>query len=195
MDEYSVLCFLDNAKGRDAEIVLPVSYALETYYNCKVEHLFIWDIYEIRLKNPDFVLLPNCRGHHMYVEIADYAKANEIKVLALESEGNFATDGSFDFWGYNYKKVVYQEWLTCWSERTKVYLKSIVDDKDKVVVTGGTGFDKYQYLEFTPREELLSKYKKGHFKKVIGYAGWAFGKLYGQHRNISFQRIFPDNPE
>jgi len=192
-----ILCFIDNRKGRDAEIVLPVGYALEKYHNCRVEYLFIWDIYKIRLKSPDLVLLPNCRGHHMYVEIAAYAKKNDIKVLALESEGNFATDGSFDFWGYNLEKKVYQEWLTCWTKRAYDYLSNILTQPNlsKLILTGGTGFDKYQYLEFADKTTLLRRYNKQNFKKVIGYAGWAFGKLYGQHKHLSFTRIYPDSLE
>lgn len=195
-EKIKIFCFLDNSLGRDTEIVLPVCYALEKYHNCEISFFFLWDIYEIRKQVPDMILLPNTRGHHMYVEIAEYAFKNDIKVLALESEGNFKTDGSFDYWGYNFQKKVYQEWVTCWSERTKQYLQEIFEsDKNKVVVTGGTGFDKYQILENVDRKTLLAKYNKENFKKVVGYAGWAFGKLYGAHKAISYNLIYPDDKE
>ncbi|MGM0581225.1 MAG: BFO_1060 family glycosyltransferase [Bacteroidota bacterium] len=195
-EKINVFCFLDNALGRDTEIVLPVCYALEKYHNCQISYFFIWDIYEIKKQVPDMVLLPNTRGHHMYVEIAEYAYKNDIKVLALESEGNFKTDGTFNYWGYNLKKKVYQEWVTSWSERTKQYLEKIIDsEKEKVVLTGGTGFDKYQILESKDRKTILTKYNKENFKKVIGYAGWSFGKLYGSHKNISFKLVYPEDKE
>ena len=107
-NKVNIFCYLDNALGRDTEIVLPVCYALEKFHNCNISYFFLWDMYEIRKHVPDMVLVPNTRGHHMYVEIAEYAQKNDIKVLALESEGNFRTDGSFDYWGYNFKKEIYQ---------------------------------------------------------------------------------------
>jgi len=197
-NKINVFCYLDNALGRDTEIVLPVCYALEKYHNCKISYFFIWDIFEIRKHIPDMVLLPNTRGHHMYVEIAEYAYNNDIKVLALESEGNFKTDGSFNYWGYNTQKKIYQEWVTCWSDRTRDYLKKIMNsetDQKKVVTTGGTGFDKYKILENASQQALLEKYGKKGYKKVIGYAGWAFGKLYGAHKAISFNLVYPGELE
>ncbi len=154
----------------------------------EVKTKFLWDLLYIWIWKPDVILLPNIKGHHMYLEIAAFAKKNNITLLALESEGNFMTDGSYNYWGYNTKKTIYQEWLTTWSERTKNYLKRIMNEKDhdKMIVTGGTGFDRYVFEKFMTKKEFLSKYNFGKYKKVIGYAGWGFGKIYGTHKDQSF---------
>lgn len=188
MSKLKVLCFLDNALGRDTEIVLPLVYVFEKYLNADVTVKFIWELLQIKFLKPDVLLLPNVVGHHMYVEAAKYASKSGIKVLALESEGNFRTDGTFDYWGFNKEKKVYQDWLTCWSERTKSYLESILpeQDKKKLVVTGATGFDRFQFQSEVPRKQFLEKNQLPAYEKIIGYAGWAFGKLYGAHREESF---------
>ncbi len=188
MNKTRVLCFLDNPLGRDTEIVLPIIYVLERQMGLEVKTRFVWDLLYMKLWKPDMVLLPNTKGHHMYVEAAFFAKKNEITVLALESEGNFKTDGSFYYWGYNKDKIIYQEWLTCWSQRTKDYLKPMVGEQEqnKLVVTGGTGFDRYVFENFKSKEIFLKQWRLSGYDKVIGYAGWAFGKLYGAHIDQSF---------
>ncbi|MEL7001349.1 MAG: hypothetical protein AAFN93_01305 [Bacteroidota bacterium] len=192
-DQYTILAYLDNALGRDTEIMIPVAYTLEKYCNCKVKFLFIWDVYAIRRLKPDAVLLPNIKGHNLYFEIAKYAYQNQVVVLAMESEGNFRTDGSFPYWGYNTDKFFYQEWITAWSERTKKYLLRFKEaDNGRVVLTGGTGFDRYKICQFESRKDLLKRYKLEKYKKVIGYAGWAFGKMYSKHKDIALAHIHPD---
>ncbi len=188
-----VLCFLDKPSGRDPEILIPVTYILERYLNCSVEFIFIWDIYAIRRKKPDLILLPNSKGHHMYYEIAKYGYLNKIPVFSCESEGNFRTDGSFDYWGYNTDQFFYQDWVPCWSGRTRDYLRKLIpDQKEKIVLTGGTGFDRYRISDFQSREKILKKYNKEKYKKVIGYAGWAFGKIYSKHKEIALTHIHED---
>jgi hypothetical protein len=99
-------------------------------------------------------------------------------LFALISEGNFRTDGSFAYWGFNKDKKFYQEYVCCWSDRTAGFLKNEVPEAaNKIVVTGGVGFDRYKIYKFMRKEEFLQKYNRTQFKKVIGYAGWAFGKL------------------
>ncbi len=192
MSRIRVLAFLDNPLGRDTEIILPIGHGLESYLNCQVKYKFIWDLFEIKLWQPDVLLLPNTRGHHMYVEAAHYAWKHKIIILALDSEGNFRTDYEYDIWGYNTKQLIYQDWLTCWSQRTANYIAARIgeEDKEKLVITGGSGFDKYSFGRFKTRAEILSKYKKQNFEKVIGYAGWCFGKLYNSQRKVSFKRYF-----
>ena len=194
MSKVKCLAFLDNPLGRDTEILLPITYVMERYLQVEVTYLFIWDLFLIRRYQPDIILIPNTRGHPIYVEIAAFAKKHAIKVLALDSEGNFPTDGSFDYWGYNTEKKIYQEWITCWSERTADYTcKLIPEYAKKIKITGGTGFDRYQFSKFPSRNEILVKFKKEAYQKVIGYAGWAFGKLYSVQRDKVFLRFFPEN--
>ena len=51
-------------------------------------------------------------------------------------------------------------------------------------ISGAPGFDKYVYTEKIDRERLLSKYGKSEYRKVIGYAGWTFGKLFTPEKNL-----------
>jgi surface carbohydrate biosynthesis protein len=176
---FKILCFVDNDYGRDVELLLPFVYFIEKHLKCEVEFVFVWDIFAIYRKKPDLILLPNTVGSYWYFEASKYAYEQGVKVFALISEGNFRTDGTFDYWGYNYDKKFYQEYICLWSKRTYDFLsKELPDYKDKMVFTGATGFDRYLLCNFKSKEEFLNKKKLHHFKKVIGYAGWAFGKLY-----------------
>ncbi len=195
MSKPRLLALVDNPLGRDTEILLPVTYVLEKYFNTEVKYKFIWDLLFIEIWHPDVLLLPNIRGHHMYVEAAEFAYKNNIKVLALESEGNFQPFENFDFWGYNLKKRLYSEWITCWSERISKYYKSFLPEAvhERVIVTGATGFDRYIFGEPPNTESILSQHNKSSYKKVIGYAGWAFGKLHSNQKEVPFQNFFPEN--
>ncbi|HEC43940.1 MAG TPA: hypothetical protein ENI20_14050 [Bacteroides sp.] len=176
-----ILCFLDTDSGRDVEILLPVIYVAEKYFDCNVEYAFIWDIHAIYRKRPDIVLLPNTIGSVKHYLVAKYAYENGIKVFATVSEGNFRTDGTFDYWGYNKDKNFFQEYICLWSERTHHFLAGVEPDfAAKMVLTGGTGFDRYKIYRFPDKREFLTHYNRPEFKKIVGYAGWAFGKVFNQ---------------
>ena len=65
------------------------------------------------------------------------------------------------------------------TNRTKSFLTNeLAEFKEKMVLTGATGFDRYKLYKFETKQSFLERYKLSHFKKVIGYAGWAFGKLH-----------------
>ncbi|MFC2081216.1 BFO_1060 family glycosyltransferase [Bacteroidota bacterium] len=180
-NQIRILCFLDTDTGRDVEILLPLVYVAEKYFNCMVDFAFIWDIHAIYRKKPDLVLLPNTIGSVRHYQAAKYAYDNGIKVFALISEGNFRTDGSFDYWGYNKDKIFFQEFICHWSERTWKFLRMKEPDfAAKMVITGGTGFDRYKIYKFQSRDEFLKQHNLPGFEKIIAYAGWAFGKLYNE---------------
>jgi surface carbohydrate biosynthesis protein len=173
-----VLCFTDNATGRDVEMLLPIRYFAERFLNCEFFHALNIDVHQIYRYKPDVILQANTIGSNLYFEISNIAHEQNIPLFALISEGNFRLDGSFDYWGYNRDKKFYQDYVCCWSERTAEFLKiKEPEAAEKIVVTGGTSFDRYTIFKFMQREEFLRKYNKQNYKKVIGYAGWAFGKL------------------
>jgi hypothetical protein len=173
------LCYFDNDKGRDVEILMPVLYYAETYLNVEVEKAFIFDIDKIRRKKPDLVIIANTIGSRNHHLIAKYAYENGIKVFALMSEGNSAINGTYLYYGYNTDKRFYQEYICKWSERTRDFLKNELPEiKDRIVLTGATGFDRYKVYKFESKEVFLKRYGLEKYKKVIGYAGWSFGKLY-----------------
>ena len=173
-----VLCFTDTTVGRDVEMLLPIRYFAEKFLNCEFYHALNIDVHQIYRVKPDIILQANTIGSNLYFQISKIAHEQNIPLFALISEGNFRTDGSFDYWGFNRDKKFYQDFVCCWSERTAEFLrKEVPSAADKIVVTGGVGFDRYTIYKFMQKEEFLRKYSSTQFKKVIGYAGWAFGKL------------------
>lgn len=173
-----ILCFTDDAVGRDVEMLLPIRYFAECFLNCEFYHALNIDIHQIYRIRPDLILQANTIGSNLYFQISKIAHEQSIPLFALISEGNFRTDGSFDYWGFNRHKKFYQSYVCCWSERTAEFLKKeIPDASGKIVVTGGVGFDRYTIYKFMQKKDFLHKYNKTRFKKIIGYAGWAFGKL------------------
>jgi len=184
-----ILCFTDTNSGRDVEMILPVRYFAEQFLNCEFIHAVSFDIHQIYKVKPDVVFTPNTIGSTLYYKIAKYAEEQKIPVFSLISEGNFRTDGSFNYWGYNRDKRFQQDYVCCWSERTRNFLlEKEPQEKDKIVLTGGTGFDRYNIYGHKTKEEFLSKYNKEGYKKIIGYAGWAFGKL--QHKRGIEELVF-----
>ena len=173
-----ILCFLDDDYGRDVEILMPVVYYAEKILHCTVKFAFVWDIHAIYRRRPDVVLLANTIGSKLYFEISKYAHRNGIKVFALISEGNFSTTGTVNYYGFNTDRKFYQEYICLWNERTYKFMKKeLADDSGKCVLTGSTGFDRYRIYRFKSKEEYLKEKNIANFTKVIGYAGWAFGKL------------------
>ena len=173
-----VLCFTDDTVGRDVEMMLPIRYFAERFLNCEFYHALNIDIHEIYRQRPGVILQANTIGSNLYFEISKIAHEQNIPLFALISEGNFRTDGSFNYWGFNRDKKFYQEYVCCWSERTAEFLgKEVPEAKDKIVITGGVGFDRYTIYKFQNKENFLRKYSSTQFTRIIGYAGWAFGKL------------------
>ena len=190
------LCFFDDDKGRDVEILMPVLYYAETYLNVEIKKAFIVDIDKIRRDKPDLVILANTIGSKNHHLIAKYAYENGIKVFALISEGNFRTNGTFNYWGYNTDKQFYQEYICHWSQRTLDFLSTALPSyKDKMVLTGATGFDRYRIYDFETKESFLKRYNLSQYKKVIGYAGWSFGKLHNPKGLMEIRNNHKENAE
>jgi hypothetical protein len=173
-----ILCFTDTNSGRDVEMILPLRHFAERFLNCEFHHAISFDLYQIYRTKPDVILTPNATGSRLYYRIARAAFDQGIPLFSLISEGNFKTDGSYDYWGYNEGKTFLQEYVCCWSERTRNYLaERELNSARKIVFTGNTGCDRYIIYPTIRREELLRKYGLPPFKQIIGYAGWTFNKL------------------
>lgn len=175
-----LLYFTNNDSGRDVEMMLPVLYFAERFLNCTVRATLTTNIHEMRRSRPDCVVVANTIGALLHFHISREAHTLGIPVFALTSEGNFKTDGSFDYWGYNTDRVFYQNYLCCWSQRTVDFLRrELPGVEDRIVLTGGTGFDRYRIYEFETRRRFLTRHgiDPAKYKRIIGYAGWGFGKL------------------
>ena len=192
----NVLCFFDSDQGRDPEILLPLIYFAEQYQNCSFNYAVTWDIHEIYKQKPNVVLIANTIGSKLHFQISRYAFNSGIKVFALISEGNFRTNGTFKYWGYNLDKKFYQEKVCLWSQRTFDFLKKeIPAERNKMVFTGATGFDRYKIYKFLSKDDFFIKYNLKPYKKVIGYAGWAFGKLFNEQGRKELTYFHKDNPD
>ncbi|MFN5984264.1 MAG: BFO_1060 family glycosyltransferase [Fluviicola sp.] len=177
-------CYLVSNETRDYYLLLPIIYFLETYKNYSISLEFIWDAHKIKTEKPDLVILPNTRGHNLYYEVGKYCIENDILVFSHDSEGNFNNTEKTDYWGYNKTKELFCPIVFTWNLRIKNYLnQSCGIPIEKIKISGSPIFDKYIYLKPKTRTEILSKYKKDHFTKVVGYAGWAFGKIYNKELN------------
>jgi len=172
-----VLCFTDTNSGRDVEMILPLRYFAERFLNCEFRHAISFDLYQIYRSKPDIIVTPNTTGSRLYYRLARAASEQRIPLFSLISEGNFKTDGTYDYWGYNDARAFFQEYVCCWSKRTQDFLlEREPNAQRKIVCTGNTGSDRYVIYKAIPREEFLRKYKRPPYKKVIGYAGWTFNK-------------------
>lgn len=177
-------CFLVSNEGRDFHILLPIIYFLERFRNFKVEFKFVWQANCIYSNPPELVIVPNTRGNNMYYEIAKYAYDNNILVYHHDSEGNFSTMTDFDWWGYNLVKKFLCPVQYAWNERVLRYVEHKYHfPPGTIKISGGVGFDRYHYLPDVNRNEILKAFNKEGYKKVVGYAGWAFGKLYNKEFN------------
>ena len=177
-------CFLVSNEGRDFHLLLPFIYYLEKFENFEVQFEFVWNAHKIYQKKPDLVILPNTRGHLLYKEISEYSFENNILVFYHDSEGNFKTEMTYDFLGYNKKGMFYCPIQFTWNQRVKDFLIEKYNfPENKVIVSGAPGFDKYKILPQIEKAAILKKYNLSQYSKVVGYAGWAFGKLYNEEIN------------
>src|ERR1035437_8667845 len=143
-NKIKVLCFTDDAVGRDTEMLLPIRYFAERFLNCRFYHALNIDIHQIYRIKPDIILQANTVGSNLYYEISKITHQQNIPLFALISEGNFRIDGTFNIWAFNQDKIFYQDYVCAWSEPTADYLKDHVPETaDKIVLTGGVGFDRY----------------------------------------------------
>jgi hypothetical protein len=173
-----VLCFTDTNSGRDVEMILPLRYLAERFLNCEFHHAISFDLYQIFRTKPDIVVTPNTTGSCLYFRLARAAFDQHVPLFSLISEGNFKTDGSYDYWGYNEAKTFFQEYVCCWSKRTQRYLAEREPGaRKKIVLTGNSGCDRYVIYQPIRREDFLKKYKLPSYDKIIGYAAWTFNKL------------------
>lgn len=177
--KYSAICFLQEDKGRDTEIVLPIVIAAEKFLNCSIDFVIKWNAHKIYLEKPDFIIVPaNCIGSKMYHDIAKYAYSMNLKIFSFISEGNFNVANGHNFFGFNDDRFFYQDYVLNWSQRTIDYMTKVAPaQKEKYVLTGAPGFDRYKIYKFISKQDFLKKYNYEKFNKVVLYSGWAFGKL------------------
>jgi len=180
----AVYCFLLDNEDRDYYILAMTLRCLERHFNSPIEFYHPWDAVILRSKPPSLVVLPNTRGDKHYFQIAKYCEEISIPVFYSESEGNYFPQSKNHYWGLNNEKRPLSGLTTVWNHTVK---KKLISEKilneDQIKVTGGAGFDRFQYLRTVDKGVFLKSINQGDKKLIITYAGWAFGKIHNKEIN------------
>ncbi|WP_373077089.1 BFO_1060 family glycosyltransferase [Fusobacterium varium] len=179
-----------NSKGRDTHILEPVLVYLEKKYKLQIIRASILEgVKLILLKKPKMLLLPNNIGSPEHFRISKFASKLKIKIVTLDSEGDYQEHAveSF-FWGWNKDQKIYFDLKLLWSERAKKMIQNNIKNIDmkKIDISGGTGFDRYKLLKFKIKDEIGREINK-KLKKVILVSGWGFDLFYS--KNFSEKKV------
>lgn len=178
---------------RDTNIVEPVLVSLEERFGYKVVRSSIWyGLFKILRYNPKALLISNDTGAVENVRMFQLANSLGIKTITLVSEGLWMISSTeklrkggeeLSFWGNNLKKDQYLDLKLLWSKAKKdLYIKFIPEAKKyNLRVSGGTGFDRYHFLDYMNKKEFENKYQR-NYEKIILIIGYAFDlyPLYGE---------------
>lgn len=180
MENNLILCFEWESKGRDIHLVEPVFSYLEHVYKYRVERHTIYNaITKILFSKPILVILPSSVGALENFKLSKLCHLIGINCVAFTNEGDYINTriDSF-FWGWNTDKVIYEDILFLWSDRTKNYIEGFLDlpkkeFNEKIKVVGNTGFDRYKILNFKPKKFYL-QYRPYKFIFLITAYGFDF---------------------
>lgn len=130
--------------------------------------------------NPKLLFMSNSMGTPINQLLVKYAAGRGIPCVTLVSEGNFHKDPDrlqAQFWGWNKERIVYENLQLLWSTRALRYILDLEPQlKDKLKVSGGSGFDLYKIHPFISRSAFLERYHNPGYTKVIGIGCWDFGR-------------------
>ena len=160
---------------RDRHIITPVYEYMKKKYavsvvSCNLNNRF----FSLLKYRPKLLLLSNAHGQIETIEIMKVACASGIKVVTLVTEGNFHEENLHGYlWGWNYEKKLNQDAFIFWNEKSKeITLKHHPELKEKIFVSGATGFDRFSLLTFKGKNEFLKEYNLTGYKGIIGIAGF-----------------------
>ncbi|MDH5716648.1 MAG: hypothetical protein OEZ22_03305 [Spirochaetia bacterium] len=124
-------------------------------------------------------------GANINMKILRYAYRKNIKIISSIGEGNFFGDSnSIDnfIWGWNIEKKPYEEKVMLWSQRTKKLItKKYPEYKNRYIVSGCIGIDRYKIVNAVDKNKFLLKHKKNQFSKIIGFGCWDFACFFPYH--------------
>lgn len=182
-DEVDILNLEYSTGGiRDIGIVEPSLSYLELKYKLKIKRLCISDNFceYIKKYQPKVIVISNGIGTTNHFEMVKYASLKGIKVITFISEGDMVDikeNVEILFWGNNKDKVFYEYANLQWSEKNiNLIFKHIPNANNyKMICTGGTGFDRYQFLPLKSKLVFYNQYPQfKNYKKIIGLAGFPF---------------------
>jgi hypothetical protein len=167
----------------------------------RVKESSVWDgLQAIHESRPRLLFITNTVGALENLEVMRYAKRRNVLGVSLVSEGNFQGDSAYQsemIWGWNKEKRLHEEITLQWSEVTRqTTLQLHPELEGRVKVSGGVGFDNYKLeSKFGIKKNILDKYNKLEYSKVIGVGCWDFGCLYAEDSRFKvFGKLF-DAPQ
>ena len=168
-----------SSAGRDVDICEPILSYLEIKYGIYVERACMRDyaekLYTLRPK----IMLTETKGSDTDVNAVRFAKALGIKVVSVTGEGDYVP-GKADifFWGWNKPEYSQPDVELLWSSRARKLIATELPETNEsrynILVSGGTGFDRYKFFSFLKREQFLEKYNLVNYKMIVGFASWGF---------------------
>lgn len=182
-EKVDILNFEYSTRGiRDIGIVEPVLSYLELKYNLTVARECISDNFcqIINRYNPRIIVTAHGIGTINHHEMVKYASMMGIKVITFIAEGDMVDikeNVEILFWGNNKDKVFYEYANLQWSEKNvNLIRKHIPETKNyNLICTGGTGFDRYQFLPLKSKAAFIEA-NPGfrEYKHIVGIAGFPF---------------------
>ncbi len=160
---------------RDRHIITPVYLYLRKHFKYNVKVCYHEQVLlNLLLYRPKLLLMSYFHGAPQNVALVELCSKLGIRIVTLTSEGNFQRENLDGYlWGWKYDKILLNEALILWNERSKaLVLEKYPELKNKIKVSGGTGFDRYKLLNYQSKEAFLSENGLSQYKKVIGIASW-----------------------
>lgn len=175
------------SSGRDIDIVEPILCYLEKKYQLVVVRESIAR-YELKLLKyrPKILLLADATGAPENFELTKMASKLGILVVTLVAEGDYVDNEELVnrfFWGWNRDEVFFKDLHLEWSYKNLDLINKYIKGTSNynINVVGATGFDRYKIFNFMNKKQLLDKYKKSKYSKVVGIAGFNFDYFFGTY--------------
>ncbi len=178
-----ILNFEYSTRGiRDIGIVEPVLSYLELKYNLTVVRKSISDNFckLIDEYHPKVIVTAHGIGTTNHHEMVKYASMKGIKVITFIAEGDMVDikeNVEILFWGNNKDRFFYEFANLQWSEKNVNLIRKHIPEtlNYNLICTGGTGFDRYQFLPLKSKETFLTEHPKFRkYKHIVGIAGFPF---------------------
>jgi surface carbohydrate biosynthesis protein len=163
---------------RDNNAIFPVIYYLQKKFGFDVTLKNVLDYKSIIENKYDAAFFANIIGEKICIRAAKFCKKINLPVISLTMEGNVHEKKvALSTWGYNLKREDLIDLQFVWSDYyKKIILNYFPKLKKNLQVSGSTGFDRYKLFN-KKGKELLIKYNKNNFNKIITYATWGFDKF------------------
>jgi len=169
--------------GRDPEAIFPLAWYLEHVFHYKVQFGSMMDArYLIDMNKPKVLLLNNIVGNEFNIIAAKYAYNCGVKVISLISEGlyfEYEKNPKELFWGDLKEHAVCWHKMFFWSDhflqKMSLYHRKLKKTFD---VSGSTAIDRLLMYSHKTRYDVLKKYRKNEYKKVVTYFGYNFSVFF-----------------